>query len=339
MKMETAMETKFPDYAKHKEEIVQAAKAASYVTFGEAIQAHIDTFEASQLAIADAVELASTVQDCQTVCQMTPLGSDIHKAAFTRMREIGQKQLLKCETVNDALEISTIARRERVLRIAALYKALELAKDFNEVKLVSKRHLGNDDLTKLVWSKMLKLAKNYGDLNYFVNHIPAGIGLSDLREKAIKKREVVFEKAISDADTLSELARLYGLPEYVSAKSRIRFEFNELYQSLKSQLQDFESTKKLLLEIDSCRKVLGAHSKSRYDLLKLMLKFAENFNQAQFVYKKANNSSDIKVFALKCMSEFADKNAQREIVERAPEFYKIDRNQIAKAMMAIKMRL
>lgn len=337
MKMEA--EIKFPDYAETQTSESSGSRAVDYVTFGEAIQRHIEAFEVSQLAITDAVELASTVQDCQTVCQMTPPGSEVHKAAFTRMREIGQKQLLKCKTVDDAIEISIIARRERVLRIAALYKALELATDFSEAKLVSKRHLGNDDLTKLVWSKMLKLAKNYSDLNYFVNHIPAGIGLLDLREKAIKKREIVFERAISDADTLSELARLYNLPEYISAKSRIRFEFNELYQSLKSQLQDFESTKKLLLEIDSCRKVLGAHSRSRYDLLKLMLKFAENFDQAYFVYKKTNSSSDIKVFALKCMSEFADKNAQREIVERAPEFSKIDRNQIAKAMMALKMRM
>lgn len=271
-----------------------------------------------RIALKFTIRKARSVQTCKMVCNEVKPNDPIYKMAIEQISIVGRIQIVRCKTIESALEITEIACHDQELQIIALYKAVDLLTSFNDIEKIIDKLVDNKELEGYFWDKALKIARSYTDYGLIIDYVPKRRHLRYILKTAQLKQKKTL-RIILGNKTLNELGELYYEPDFKNAKKEIRKIFIKIFDEKLSSAITFNNYKELLQLFEDFGKPLVPIRNSD-ELLAPMLRLAESFSQAQFVYNSAYNNKAIRTLSLIIMNDCADNDIRYRKVAEKPEF-------------------
>jgi len=271
-----------------------------------------------RIALKFAIRNATNVQMCQAVCKEVKPNDPIHKMAIERMSVVGRNQIFACDTVESALEIADIAIHDPKLQNIAIYRAVDLLTSFDKIEQIIDKLIDDKALEEYFWDKALKIARSYADFDLIIDNVPRHRHLWYVLNTARLKQKKAL-RIILENKSLNELGELYYDDDFETAKKEIRNVFVKGFNEKRASAISFESHKELFRLFEDFGKPLVPVRKANV-FLEPMLRLAESFSQAQFVYNCARNNEAIRILSLIIMKDCADNEIRYRIVTKKPEF-------------------
>ena len=271
-----------------------------------------------RIALKFTIRNATSVQTCKAACNEVKPNDPIYKMAIERMSIVGRSQIIGCKTIESALEISDIASHDQKLQNIAIYKAVDLLTSFDNIEKIIDKLIDDKDLEEYFWDKALKIARSYTDHGLIIDCIPKNRHLRYILKTAQLKQKKTL-RIILGNKTLNELGELYYEPDFEDAKKEIRKIFIKMFDEKLSSAVIFNDYKELLQLFEDFGRPLVPIRNSN-EFLEPMLRLAESFSQAQFVYNSAYNNKAIRALSLIIMNDCADNDIKYRKVAEKPEF-------------------
>lgn len=310
-----------------------------YRDFNEAIGYCNEIDRGRSIALYSTLRYADTVQECEIICNKVIEASlinrntlakmpqeaqnrvaekiKIYKGALTRMSQVGRIQVEHCQTIDEAIEIKTIASRDIDLQSLAIYKAIDLMTEFKDVyKIIDHIPSTDYEMDAYFWKRALEIAIDYEDFNLIIAKSPRSIHERWLKKAAKIKQAKIMKKTLANS-TLKELGELFYNPVYSAEKSAIRKKYAEIFYEKLKKADDFSSYRKLFEMYEMYGGLAPRCNDNTF--LEPMLRLSENFGYAKFVYDAAINKR-FRTLALAQMCSTAITDFQKNIAKSKPEF-------------------